>query len=49
MRKLGFSFSWKRLLGITKAKQSFNQKTGIHKSKTVIERKIDAMLLKTNN
>ena len=46
MRKLGFSFSWKRLLGITSAKQSFARKTGKPTSKTGIERKIGAMLLK---
>jgi len=46
MRKFGFSFSWKRLLGITSAKQSFARKTGMPTSKTGIERKIGAMLLK---
>ena len=46
MRKFGFSFSWKRLLGITSAKQSFARKTGMPTSKTGIEKKIGAMLLK---
>lgn len=46
MTKLGFSFSWKRLLGITSAKQSFARKTGMPTSKTGLERKIGAMLLK---
>jgi hypothetical protein len=46
MPKLGFSFSWKRLLGITSAKQSFARKTGMPTSKTGLERKIGAMLLK---
>ncbi len=42
----GFSFSWKRLLGITSAKQRFARKTGMPTSKTGLERKIGAMLLK---
>jgi len=46
MRKNGFSFSWKRLLGITGAKQSFARKTGIPTSKTGIERKLGSIILK---
>jgi len=46
MSKLGFSFSWKRLLGITGVKQSFAQKTGVPTSKTGIERKLGAILIK---
>lgn len=46
MRKYGFSFSWKRLLGITGAKQSFAQKTGIPTSKTGVERKLGSIILK---
>jgi hypothetical protein len=46
MRKYGFSFSWKRLLGITGAKQSFARKTGIPTSKTGIERKLGSIILK---
>jgi hypothetical protein len=46
MSKFGFSFSWRRLLGITSAKQSFARKTGIPTSKTGIARKIGTMLLK---
>ena len=46
MSKLGFSFSWKRLLGITGAKQSFARKTGIPTSKTGLERKLGAIFLK---
>ncbi|MCC6842876.1 MAG: hypothetical protein IT264_07320 [Saprospiraceae bacterium] len=45
MGKFGFSFSWKRLLGITGAKQSFARKTGMPTSKTGIERKIGHMIL----
>lgn len=46
MSKFGFSFSWKRLLGITGAKQSFASKTGIPTSKTGIERKLGSLILK---
>jgi hypothetical protein len=46
MGKFGFSFSWKRLLGITGAKQIFARKTGVPTSKTGIERKIGSLLLK---
>lgn len=45
MGKFGFSFSWKRLLGITGAKQSFARKTGVPTSKTGIERKIGQMIV----
>lgn len=46
MSKYGFSFSWKRLLGITGAKQSFACKTGVPTSKIGIERKLGALILK---
>lgn len=46
MRKFGFSFSWKRLLGITGTKQSFARKTGVPTSKTGIERKLGSIILK---
>ncbi len=46
MGKFGFSFSWKRLLGITSAKQIFARKTGVPSSKTGIERKLGATILK---
>ncbi len=46
MSKFGFSFSWKRLLGITGAKQSFARKTGLPTSKVGIQRKLGATLLK---
>ena len=42
----GVSFSWKRALGITKAKQQFARQTGIPTSKAGIERKIGNSLLK---
>jgi hypothetical protein len=46
MKKYGFSFSWKRLLGITSTKQSFARKTGIPTSKTGVERKLGSIILK---
>jgi len=45
MGKFGFSFSWKRLLGITSAKQTFARKTGVPTSKAAVERKVGKMLL----
>jgi hypothetical protein len=46
MGKFGFSFSWKRLLGITSVKQSFSRQTSVPTSKTRLERKIGSLLLK---
>lgn len=45
MSKYGFSFSWKRLLGITQAKQRFARKTGVPTSRQGIERKIGSSFL----
>lgn len=42
----GLSFSWKRALGITQAKQKIARTTGIPTSKQGIERKIGNILLK---
>lgn len=42
----GLSFSLKRALGITRAKQQFAWQTGIPTTKTGIERKIGRALLK---
>ena len=43
----GVSFSWKRALGITQAKQKFaRQTTGIPTSKAGLERKLGKALLK---
>jgi hypothetical protein len=44
--KFGFSFSWKRAIGLSGAKQSFARKTGIPTSKGGLERKIGNELLK---
>ena len=41
----GLSFSWKRALGITQAKQKFARETGIPTSKTGLERKVGKMVL----
>ena len=42
----GLSFSWKRALGITQAKQNFSRKTGIPTSKSGLERKVGSIILK---
>lgn len=41
----GVSFSWKRALGITGAKQSFAKRTGIPTTRQGLERKVGASLL----
>ncbi len=43
----GLSFSWKRALGITQAKQKIARQTGIPTTKAGIERKIGKMILKS--
>ena len=45
MGKFGFSFSWKRALGITSAKQKFARQTGIPSSKSGLERKLGAFII----
>ena len=45
MGKFGFSFSWKRALGITAAKQRFARKTGIPTSMSGVERKVGRSIL----
>lgn len=42
----GLSFSWKRALGITQAKQKIARATGIPTTKAGVERKIGNVLLK---
>ena len=42
----GVSFSWKRVIGITQAKEKFARQTGIPTSKTGLERKLGKALLK---
>ncbi len=45
MGKFGFSFSWKRALGITAAKQKFARETGIPTSVNGMERKVGRSVL----
>lgn len=45
MSKYGFSFSWKRALGLTAAKQRFARQTGIPTTQSGIERKVGRSLL----
>lgn len=45
-KNFGFSFSWKRALGITAAKQNFARKTGVPTSKGGVERKLGSLFLK---
>lgn len=42
----GVSFSWKRVIGITQAKQKFARQTGIPTSKAGLELKLGKALLK---
>ena len=42
----GLSFSWKRALGITQAKQQISRKTGIPMTKSGLEKKTGNALLK---
>lgn len=42
----GLSFSWKRALGISQAKQRISRETGIPTTKAGLERKIGNMILK---
>ena len=42
----GLSFSWKRALGITQAKQKIARETGIPISKAGLERKIGCAIMK---
>lgn len=43
---LGLSFSWKRALGITQAKQNFARQTGIPTTRGGMERKAGKMILR---
>lgn len=43
----GLSFSWKRALGISQAKQRIARDTGIPLSKAGVERKIGNIILRT--
>lgn len=45
-RKYGFSFSWKRALGVSGMKTSFARRTGIPTTKGGWQRKIGATLIR---
>lgn len=47
MKIPGLSFSWKRAIGLTQAKQQVSRKTGIPMTKAGIERKIGKTIVKT--
>ena len=46
VKKYGFSFSWKRLLGISALKGKISRKTGIPLTKSGFERKIGRSIIK---
>lgn len=46
MKIPGLSFSWKRAIGVTHAKQQFSRQTGIPTSKAGLERKIGKAIIK---
>ena len=45
MKIPGLSFSWKRALGVTQAKQKFARTTGIPNSRAGLERKIGRTII----
>ena len=45
MKIPGLSFSWKRAVGITTAKQKISRKTGIPLTKGGLERKVGKMVI----
>ena len=45
MSKYGFSFSWKRALGISSAKQRFARQTGIPTTHSGLERKVGKSII----
>ncbi|MDE6809662.1 MAG: hypothetical protein K2J42_06195 [Muribaculaceae bacterium] len=45
MKIPGLSFSWKRAVGLTAAKQKISRTTGIPMSRTGLERKVGALIL----
>lgn len=46
MKIPGLSFSWKRALGVTQAKQQISRKTGIPMTRAGLERKIGKAIIK---
>ena len=47
MKIPGVTFSWKRALGISQAKQKIARETGIPLTKNGLERKIGSTIIKT--
>ena len=45
MKKFGLSFSLKRAVGITSAKQKFARQTGIPTTKSGLERKVGSSII----
>ena len=45
MKIPGLSFSWKRAIGLTQARQQLARKTGIPTSKAGLERKVGNMIV----
>ena len=45
MKNYGFSFSWKRAVGITSAKQKFARNIGIPTTKSGLERKVGGSVI----
>lgn len=45
MKIPGLSFSWKRAVGLTAAKQKISRTTGIPMSRTGLERKVGSLIL----
>lgn len=45
MKIKGLSFSWKRAIGITAAKQKISRKTGIPTTKQGLERKVGKFVI----
>lgn len=45
MKIPGLTFSWKRALGVTQAKQQLARKTGIPTSKVGLERKVGKFII----
>ncbi len=46
MSKYGFSFSWKRALGISSVKQRFARQTGVPTTQSGLERKVGRSIIK---
>lgn len=45
MKIPGLTFSWKRALGVTQARQQLARKTGIPTTKTGLERKVGNVII----